>query len=196
MRLLTYVMRMQLIQPEYLHKHPLSVYALACAYGLEGVARAAARASLAHPGQLEYVRELELISTRTYHLLDYRSRCRDAVRATLYWGNDTQPPQWMLAPELRDELKRLLHASGGVAIVQDLPVHTSWVDGMRSVSRDLELRPLPIATFSNELLDHVLSSYESTTAALEYLPSVQEVAALLDKEVQKALDQVELVFDN
>lgn len=108
MQLLTYAMRMQLMQPEYLHQHPLSVYALACAYGLEGVARAAARASLAQPGQLEYVRELELISTRTYHhLLDYRSRCRGAVRATLRWGNNTQPPQWMLAPELRDELKRL-----------------------------------------------------------------------------------------
>ncbi|KAI0705668.1 hypothetical protein C8Q76DRAFT_175609 [Earliella scabrosa] len=86
-------MKLQLLSQDHIQKHTLSVYALSCAYRLDDVARIAARASLALPDHLEYVKELDLlvITVRTYHnLLDFRARCVNTIRPTMLWHG--KPP--------------------------------------------------------------------------------------------------------
>ena len=61
---------------------PISVYAMACAYELEDISRIAARRS---PFGADYVEELDLISTRTFHKL---SACRSQCIAAALKGTD------------------------------------------------------------------------------------------------------------
>ncbi|EIW79748.1 hypothetical protein CONPUDRAFT_33035, partial [Coniophora puteana RWD-64-598 SS2] len=69
--------------PHFLEANPVSVYCIAACYGIESVARAAARqtlniASLGRPSA--YVEEMELVPAPTYHrLLDYHYRCGQAA---------------------------------------------------------------------------------------------------------------------
>ena len=72
----TECMRGVLKAPAIVTAKPVSVYAVACAYELEDVARIAARESLSEPLRPDYVEELDLISIRTFHKLSaYRSQC-------------------------------------------------------------------------------------------------------------------------
>ncbi|PIL27285.1 hypothetical protein GSI_10432 [Ganoderma sinense ZZ0214-1] len=87
--------RRALLHPPFLACHPLSVYALACAYQLEDVARRAARETLSLPPVPPFVPGFELISVRTLcHLFDYRKACASAACDALSLARGRIQP-WM-----------------------------------------------------------------------------------------------------
>ena len=92
---LTTRIRHALLNPMFLECNPLSVYALACAYRLEDVARHAAREALSLPPVPPFVPGFELISVRTLcHLFDYRKACATAIRDALTFTKG-RIPSWM-----------------------------------------------------------------------------------------------------
>ncbi|KAI1798443.1 hypothetical protein LXA43DRAFT_1088543 [Ganoderma leucocontextum] len=92
---LTARVRRALLNPPFLAGHPLSVYALACAYQLEDVAHRAARETLSLPPVPPFVQGFELISVRTLcHLFDYRKACAGAACNALSLAKGRIPP-WM-----------------------------------------------------------------------------------------------------
>lgn len=73
---ITECMRRILGSPAVVAARPVNVYAVACAYEFEDVARIAAQYSLRKPVGVDYVEELDLTSTRTWHKLSaYRHQC-------------------------------------------------------------------------------------------------------------------------
>ncbi len=87
--------RRALLNPFYLAFHPMSVYALACAYQLEDVARRAARGTLSLPPVPQFAPGFELISVRTLcHLFDYRKACAAAACEVLSLSRG-RVPSWM-----------------------------------------------------------------------------------------------------
>ena len=155
---LSKAMKLQLLSQDHIQKHTLSVYALSCAFRLHDVARIAARASLALPDHLEYVKELDLITVRTYNnlVLDFRARCVNAIRPTMLWhGNhplirnppvDARPGRPSRAGcVLGNPAWATMHIGG-------MPVHVAWRDGLEKLGHRYEHFPLPISAFSHELL--------------------------------------------
>lgn len=87
--------RRALLHPPFLASHPLSVYALACAYQLEDAARRAARETLSLPPVPPFVHGFELISVRTLcHLFDYRKACVSSACEALSLARGRIAP-WM-----------------------------------------------------------------------------------------------------
>lgn len=73
-------MRHVLLTPRFVQQEPLRVYAIACCYQLDDVARVAARFTLRYPALGACVDELDDIPASLYHrLLDYRVRCAAAA---------------------------------------------------------------------------------------------------------------------
>lgn len=191
---LTEHLRLTLLLPDFLERHTLSIYAIGCAYRLDGVARAAARASLSLPKRIPFVKEFDLITTRELHkLLDYRARCADAIGATMTWT--VSPPEWFLNPDIRVELEQAIKAPDSLGSdirleVADFYTHPAWRTGMERLKNYFELNPLPISAFSLELLEPLLSTFEDVKDAMAFMPRVRRFAILLDNEIQRAIQQV------
>ncbi|TFY54459.1 hypothetical protein EVJ58_g8849 [Rhodofomes roseus] len=102
----------EMLTNRMLDQEPLRVYALACGYGIEHVAVAAARASLRQKyEEIPYVPELRCTTSAAYHrLIHYR---RDCVRAAMSFAEDPrlffrdgwkdQIKDWLLRREYVDE---------------------------------------------------------------------------------------------
>ncbi|KAI6044178.1 hypothetical protein EDC04DRAFT_2643232 [Pisolithus marmoratus] len=69
-----------LVQPSFLEKEPLRVFAIAYRFGFEAETRLAARNTLRHPIFSAYIKELEHIPASAYHkLLQYHRKCSIVV---------------------------------------------------------------------------------------------------------------------
>ncbi|KAI0752894.1 hypothetical protein C8Q80DRAFT_1267364 [Daedaleopsis nitida] len=169
----------QLLLSVDMMEEPLQVYALACAFGFQDAARAAARRMLRLPVYVGYVAELHHASAAAYHrLLDYRRRCGDAVRAVLRW--QTSPPVWMLDMDMSV-------TDGGID-----EILRSWRAGIEGLEGMIQDHPDLTPTFSPALLQPLLQALPEPA---EVMSHTHKFAEVLDGLVLKAIDEVELEFD-
>lgn len=134
-----------LLQPSVVSKHPLSIQALGCTYGLHDVARTAARHSLRTPIHFEYVDELELITLCAFHnLSDYRRRCSVAARRVTSYNGTLSWPAFKCLQLCRN------HVKVGARI------DDAWEAYLRKLDRIFEFAPDPERVRDAALVDPVI----------------------------------------
>ncbi|KAM5539754.1 hypothetical protein V8D89_006567 [Ganoderma adspersum] len=200
----TECMRGVLKSPAIVKAKPVSVYAVACAYELEDVARIAARQSLSEPLGADYVEELDLISIRTFHKLSaYRSQCiAAALREMNAWHNyynlDPSTPGKMMWPGYRNmnQLTPGYDCKLCSKVERDgYQIRLSWATYMEKLERSLERTPDATKARSSSSLQPVITSAQKCHPCLKGIHhSAEVVSSSLEQTVKKAIDKVVLEF--
>lgn len=178
----------------YLDAKPVSVYALACAYGLPEVARLAARRTLCLGPVFEYVPELAAISGRAYHyLLEYRQNCSVAARRVVSRSATQAVPAWVG----EDEIKHMLVCSREecestaqyyYTRETDYHIRPAWLEYLGNVERGLEMRPDASIATRTEMLEPVMVSAAECVACArkifgQAMAFSKEVEARIEAEI-------------
>ncbi|KAI0824513.1 hypothetical protein BC628DRAFT_1419969 [Trametes gibbosa] len=202
MRAVTQWLRRTLLRPEYVTRQTLRVYALACAFGLEDVARVAARGCLELPQDIGKAQELELISALQYtRLLDYRKQCAAAaVRALV-----VQPvPTWMVASaKLLGPCETCLDTFGcktGLVAIRNttrtkvlMKVRTTWFTYFEELAKLLKICPLPHVAREPLLLGAVIASVNGCVQCkLHALEQAINFADVVGARIDAAITKVQL----
>ncbi|PIL29329.1 hypothetical protein GSI_09380 [Ganoderma sinense ZZ0214-1] len=176
---------------EFVDKQPLSAFGLACAYKLDDVVRRAARASLLLPPNFSYAKELDLIPTRLYHrLLEYRRRCLQTAQKVLSWEFYPEGPSWLSDKSNALRYNRVFYAlhpsnepgQSGPFIGGGYMINHAWRMGMEALCKDIDKQLRPSSTFWED----------ADTIATR----AQDFALLLDAEIERVVNEVELELDN
>ncbi|KAM5539753.1 hypothetical protein V8D89_006566 [Ganoderma adspersum] len=192
---------------EFVDTQPLSAFGLACAYKLDDVARRAARASLFLPADFDFVKELDLIPTHQYHrLLEYRRRCLRAARAVLLWENPLKCPSWLDDTSNTARYNRVFYTlqprnksgQNGPSIGEMYRINDAWRTGMEQLCKNIETQLRPSSTFCPLLLAPLIracGSASNTEDAATIASRAQDFALLLDAEIERVVNEVELELD-
>ncbi|KAL1939049.1 hypothetical protein VTO73DRAFT_10309 [Trametes versicolor] len=191
-----------LLRPEYVGNQPLRVYALAHAYGLDGVVRVAARGCLNLPADLGEAKELELITALQYtRLLEYRKQCAEAAISVTV----TRPvPGWMavhgdllgrcetcsdedgcdsnlVAIKNRTRTKTLLH------------IREAWFKYFEALGEQMKTKPLPHVARLPMLLGIVTGSVGGCNQCkLHGLDQATKFSALVAARIEEAISKIKL----
>ncbi|KAI1790066.1 hypothetical protein LXA43DRAFT_1095783 [Ganoderma leucocontextum] len=190
----TECMRGVLKSPAIVTVKPVGVYAVACVYGLEDVARVAARRSLSEPVCVDYVEELDLISIRTFHKLSaYRTRC---IAAALRVMEPRGIWETQYGSSLRTPSGCNCRGTGHV-VRGHYSIRRSWGTYMEGLERLLEKTPDALKARDPSLVEPVISSVHcmNCTSCLKTIhDNVEMVSTGLEMMLKKAIDQVVLEF--
>ena len=163
MRAVTDHARHILLSPAVLEAHPLSVYALGCAYQLEDVARRAARRSLSLPPMPPFVPGFELISVRTLcHLFEYREACSRAASDALNFSQGI--PDWMS----KNSRRRLVDHDCGTGDCR-LPRERVRDVGTYTGKRKMALCPQALLQYLGQLRERLKSKVDPSIASSQDL---------------------------
>ncbi|KAH9848045.1 hypothetical protein C2E23DRAFT_889490 [Lenzites betulinus] len=202
MRAVTQWVRRTLLRPEYVSRQTLRVYALACAFGLDDVARVAARRCLDLPADLGQAKELELISALQYtRLLEYRKQCAAAaVQAVV-----VKPvPVWMIdVKKLLGPCEKCLNdffcTNNLVAIKSTtrtktvMKIRAAWFDYFDKLAKALKICPLPYVARDSMLLGLVVGSVDGCAQCkLHALDQAMNFADVVRARIDAAITKVQL----
>jgi hypothetical protein len=164
-----------LVAEPILKAHPLGLYALACVYRLEKVARAAAHESLRDPLLLQGLERKEdivmLTGTDLYHLFEYRRKVADAAVAialpssTLNF-NDNDARCWWTCQYCSSDST---FGTRQIVLVLKMKNHYArawWVAYMKQCQVALKTTPLPEAVSRNDLVYHAVAKAGSCSTCV------------------------------
>jgi hypothetical protein len=133
---------------------PIRVFAKACHYGLDAVARVAAKQTLRQPlyGN-PYISELETITAGVYHRLEeYHQQCgkvaSDIARDMNLWLEPEDPFVWYE----RHSCDTVIEYRGSTWVT----VSKWWSDYMKAAAKELKVRPCGATVVDSKLMDAAL----------------------------------------
>ena len=191
MRLVTESIRQCLLDPALAGAHPLSVFALGCAFELPDVARAGARHSLKTPVYFDYVPELELVSLRTWHALSvYRKACAAAALAVISWEgrswlntNFTAGRYVEVSCKNTKTCRRVVRSGRGVRL--------AWATYIDKLANLLKYTPDGTQACAPELLEPIMKSARDCDVCSGVIKGhVEELPKMIQRQVDAAVAKV------